>query len=134
MPCTILLYFIGHDVIRFFLFRAALLRKCWLQDPLQRPKPSEIVKILIENPELVHACIDVPGTTLLDDSMGNFDATKASARAPEGMGSFDHMSSTATLTQKENDSHMTRKHSVKPEASTTNRHPAMLWRKTSVHF
>jgi len=129
-------------VIRFFLFRAALLRKCWRQDPLQRPKPSEIVKILIENPELVQACIDVPGTTLLDDSMGNFDATKASARAPEGMGRpqsnhsfcFDHMSSTAALTQKESDSHMTRKHSVKPEASTTNRHPAMLWRKTSVHF
>jgi len=121
---------------------AALLRKCWRQDPLQRPKPSEIVKMLIENPELVQACIDVPGTTLLDDSMGNFDATKASARAPEGMGRpqsnhsfcFDHMSSTAALTQKESDSHMTRKHSVKPEASTTNRHPAILWRKTSVHF
>lgn len=45
----------------------ALLRKCWSQDPLQRPKPSEIVRILMENPELVHACIDVPGTTCITE-------------------------------------------------------------------
>ena len=128
----------------FFFFRSALLRKCWRQDPTQRPKPSEVVRILLDEPELVQACIDVPGTTLLDNSMGNFDATAATARVRVGIGSpqsnhsfrcdDDHVSSTMTLTPKEPRNHVIRKHSVKPNATRTKRHPAMLWRKTSVHF
>ena len=126
----------------FFNVRASLLRNCWSQDPLRRPKPSEIVRILIDNPELVHACIDVPGTTLLDNSMGNFDARKTTVLAREGIESLqsnnslppDHMSSTLNLTPKPRDNQLARKYSVKPEATRTKRHPVMSWRKTSVHF
>ena len=90
-----------------FYFRASLLRKCWSQDPSQRPKPSEIVRILINNPEFVRASIEVPATTLLDNSVGSFDARKASTRARTGLGSpqsinsfrgSDQVSSTMNLT------------------------------------
>lgn len=125
-----------------YLYRASLLRKCWQQDPLQRPKPAEIVKTLIENPELVCACVGVPGTTLLDNSMENFDFRKTPAHARGGMGSpqsmhsmrSEHVSSTMALTPKEREDHVVRKHSTKPEAARTKRHPAVLWRKSSVHF
>ena len=128
--------------LAYFIFRASLLHNCWNQDPLGRPKPSEIVRILIENPELVLACIDVPGTTLLDNSMGNFDARKTTARPRDGVESPqsnnslppDHVSSTLNLTPKQRDNHMSRKYSVKPEATRTKRHSVMLWRKTSVYF
>ena len=128
--------------LAFFIFRVSLLHNCWNQDPLGRPKPSEIVRILIENPELVHACIDVPGSTLLDNSVGNFDARKTTARARDGIESPlsnnslppDHVSSTLNLTPKQRNNHMSRKYSVKPEATRTKRHSVMLWRKTSVYF
>ena len=90
-----------------FYFRASLLRKCWSQDPSQRPKPSEIVRILINNPEFVRASIEIPATTLLDNSVGSFDARKASTRARTGLGSpqsinsfrcSDQVSSTMNLT------------------------------------
>lgn len=90
-----------------FYFRASLLRKCWSRDPSQRPKPSEIVRILINNPEFVCASIEVPATTLLDNSVGSFDARKASTRARTGLGSrqsinsfrrSDQVSSTMNLT------------------------------------
>lgn len=121
---------------------SALLRRCWSQEPLRRPNPSEIVRILIETPDMVHACIDVPGTTLLDNSMGKFDARKATERAWEGTESpqsnhsfpFDHVGSTMNLTAKQRDNRIARKHSTKPEATRTKWHSSKLWRKTSVQF
>ena len=60
-----------------FFYRVSLIGKCWHQDPAQRPKPSEIIETLLENRELVNACVGVPATTILDDSMANFDAREA---------------------------------------------------------
>lgn len=107
-----------------------------------RPKPSEIVKKLIENPDLVRACVDVPGTTLLDNSLENFDFRNTPAHARGGMGSphsshlmiTEHLSSTLTLTHKEQEDRVIRKHSVKPGGGRKKRQPASLWRKSSVHF
>jgi len=128
--------------INSIFIRASLLRKCWHQDPGLRPKPSEIVKTLIENPELVRACVDVPGTTLMDNSLENFDFRNTPAHARGGMGSphsshlmsTEHLSSTLTLTHKEQEDSVIRKHNVKPGAGRKKRQPASLWRKSSVHF
>lgn len=135
-------YISDTHVFIFHLFRSTLLRRCWSQEPLRRPKPSEIVRILIETPDMVHACIDVPGTTLLDNSMSRFDARKATGRAREWTESpqsnhsfpFDHVRSTMNLTAKQRDNRIARKHSTKPEATRTKWHSSKLWRKTSVQF
>ena len=136
------LLFLGFKRLVFFFHRASLLRKCWHQDPVLRLKPSEIVKTLIENPELVRACVDVPGTTLLDNSLENFDFRNTPAHArggtespqPSHSTSPEHVSSTLTLTAKEREDLVIRKHSVKPRTERTKRHPASLWRKSSVYF
>lgn len=118
-----------------------LLGKCWHQDPAQRPKPSEIVKTLLENQELVHACVGVPATTLLDDSMANFDAREANTHVLGEIESLqsnhfldsDHVSSTLTLTRDARDDHVGRKHSIKSVAGKAKGHSTLPWRKTSVY-
>lgn len=124
-----------------FIYRLVLLGKCWHQDPAQRPKPSEIVKTLLENQELVHACVDVPATTLLDDSMANFDGREANTHVLGEIESLqsnhfldsDHVSSTLTLTRDARDDHVGRKHSIKSVAGKAKGHSTLPWRKTSVH-
>lgn len=65
----------------FSVSRASLLRFCWRFDYLDRPTPYRIIQILTENPELVHACVEVPSSTVTDDSVGKFNAPKTTAHA-----------------------------------------------------
>ncbi|XP_031555092.1 insulin-like growth factor 1 receptor [Actinia tenebrosa] len=60
---------------------ASLLRFCWRFDYLDRPTPYRIVQILTENPELVHACVEVPSSTVTDDCVGKFHAPRTTAHA-----------------------------------------------------
>lgn len=119
----------------------SLIGKCWHQDPAQRPKPSEIIETLLENRELVNACVGVPATTILDDSMANFDAREANMqglRERESLQSnhslnSEQASSTLTLTQEARNNHMGRKHSIKSVAGKAKSHSNIPWRKSSVY-
>lgn len=50
-------------------YREALLRSCWYKDSETRPKASEIVEFIANNPRLLSPCLDVPlATILMEDS------------------------------------------------------------------
>lgn len=51
----------------------ALIRSCWTLDYKKRPKASEIVEFIANNPRLLYPCLDVPLASVQIDDSGSVD-------------------------------------------------------------
>lgn len=54
-------------------YREAILKSCWNKDKDVRPKASEIVEFIANNPRLISPCLDVPLSSIQIDDTAQMD-------------------------------------------------------------
>lgn len=78
-------------VIYVICCREALLKSCWYKDREVRPKASEIVEFIANNPRLISPCLDVPLSSIQIDDTAQMDIisdTSPIPKCPSGSLSF----------------------------------------------